>query len=309
MSLKPINKQITINATADKVWQVLLSKETYLQWANIFQEGADYLATDNFIQGSKVIFGDGSGNGMVALVSINEPNHKIQFTYTGEIKDGEESSMGEMDGTTETYTLTQDGDGILLELETSMGNQWFEMMNAAWDKAIVIIKELSENCMTKYDMKIAKRDDAIKDKIIFENIKEEKDLDILVQVYNKENYGDKQKNYIHSLWKNKPNNNKKFIVLQVNGVNIGFVASHFSNIVFNGCYFLSELYINPNFRKHGYASILVNEIKIAAKILGYTFLITQTERDNFPAQKLYSKIGFEIIENPHTDHLTYKINL
>jgi uncharacterized protein YndB with AHSA1/START domain len=144
MTLKPINKQITINATADKVWQVLLSKENYLQWANVFQEGSDYLADDNFIQGSKVIFGDGSGNGMVALVSINEPNHKIQFTYTGEIKDGAVSSMGEMDGTTETYTLTQDGDGVLLVVETSMGDQWFEMMDAAWDKAMVIIKELSE---------------------------------------------------------------------------------------------------------------------------------------------------------------------
>jgi hypothetical protein len=53
MTLKPINKQITINANADKVWQVLLSKETYLQWAKIFQEGSDYIATDNFKQGSK----------------------------------------------------------------------------------------------------------------------------------------------------------------------------------------------------------------------------------------------------------------
>jgi uncharacterized protein YndB with AHSA1/START domain len=144
MSLKPINKQITINATANKVWQVLLTKETYLEWANIFQEGSDYLATDNFVQGSKVIFGDGIGNGMVALVSTNEPNHKIQFTYTGEIKDGVENSMGELDGVTETYTLTQDGDEVLLEVETSMGDQWFEMMDTAWDKAMVIIKELSE---------------------------------------------------------------------------------------------------------------------------------------------------------------------
>jgi hypothetical protein len=144
MSLKPINKQITINATTDKVWLVLLSKETYLEWANVFQEGTDYLDTDNFKQGSKVIFGDGIGNGMVALVTINELNHKIQFTFTGEIKDGVESSMGEMDGATETYTLTQVGDGVLLEVETSMGDQWFEMMDAAWDKAMVIIKDLSE---------------------------------------------------------------------------------------------------------------------------------------------------------------------
>jgi Activator of Hsp90 ATPase homolog 1-like protein len=144
MSLKPINKQITINATADKVWKVLLSKETYLQWASVFQEGSDYLATDNFIQGSKVIFGDGTGNGMVALVSINEINHKIQFTFTGESKDGVEKSMGEFDGMTETYTLTQNGEEILLNVETSMMDEWYDSMDKAWDKAMVIIKELSE---------------------------------------------------------------------------------------------------------------------------------------------------------------------
>jgi hypothetical protein len=144
MTLKPINKQITIIATAEKVWKVLLSKETYLEWAKVFQEGSDYIAEKNFEKGSKVVFGDGAGNGMVALISINEPNHKIQFTFTGEIKDGVESSIGEMDGTTETYTLTQDGDGVLLEVETFMGDQWFEMMDKAWDKAMPTIKELSE---------------------------------------------------------------------------------------------------------------------------------------------------------------------
>jgi carbon monoxide dehydrogenase subunit G len=144
MSLKPINKQITINATADKVWQVLLSKETYLQWAKVFQEGSDYLATDNFAQGSKVIFGAGTGNGMVALVSINDPNHKIQFTFTGEVNEGIEKSMGEFDGMTETYTLTQNGKEVLLNVETSMMDEWYDSMDKAWDQAIVIIKELSE---------------------------------------------------------------------------------------------------------------------------------------------------------------------
>jgi hypothetical protein len=52
--------------------------------------------------------------------------------------------MGEMDGTTETYILTQDGDRLLLKVETSMGDQWFEMIDVAWDKAMVIIKQLSE---------------------------------------------------------------------------------------------------------------------------------------------------------------------
>jgi hypothetical protein len=80
----------------------------------------------------------------VAMVSINEPNHKIQFTFTGEIKDGVESSMGSFYGATETYTLTQNGEGVMLDVETSMTDQWYESMDKAWDQAIVIIKELSE---------------------------------------------------------------------------------------------------------------------------------------------------------------------
>jgi uncharacterized protein YndB with AHSA1/START domain len=144
MTLKPINKQIVINATPDKIWEILLSKETYLQWAKVFVEGSTYEAENNFEKGSKVIFGDGTGNGLVAMVTINEPNHKIQFTYTGEISEGVEKSAGSFDGATETYSLTQNGEGVLLEVETSMGDEWYDSMDKAWDQAIVIIKELSE---------------------------------------------------------------------------------------------------------------------------------------------------------------------
>jgi uncharacterized protein YndB with AHSA1/START domain len=146
MTLKSIYKQITIKATPAKVWEILLSKETYLQWANVFAEGSDYMAENNFELGSKVIFGDGLGNGMATIISINETNHKIQFTFTGEVKDGVESSMGDFDGVTETYTLTQfENDAeVLLIVETSMMEEWYDSMDKAWDKAIVIIKELSE---------------------------------------------------------------------------------------------------------------------------------------------------------------------
>jgi hypothetical protein len=144
MTLKPINKQITIKSTPAKIWNVLLSKETYLQWAKVFMEGSTYDADNNFEKGSKVIFGDGTGNGLVAIVSINEPSHKIQFTYTGEISEGVEKSAGSFDGASETYTLTQNGEEVLLDVETSMGDEWYDSMDKAWDKAILIIKELSE---------------------------------------------------------------------------------------------------------------------------------------------------------------------
>jgi Activator of Hsp90 ATPase homolog 1-like protein len=144
MTLKPINKQITIESTPAKIWNVLLSKETYIQWAKVFMEGTTYDTENNFEKGSKVIFGDGTGNGLVAMVSINEPNHKIQFTYTGEISEGVEKSAGSFDGATETYTLTQNGVEILLNVETSMMDEWYDSMDKAWDQAIVIIKELSE---------------------------------------------------------------------------------------------------------------------------------------------------------------------
>lgn len=144
MTWKPINKQITINATLEKVWQVLLSKRTYLLWAVVFQEGSDYIAEDNFAVGSKVVFTDGGNNGMICKVSINEPNQKIQFTFTGELKNGVETNVDSFAGVTETYTLTQKNDGILLEVETSMADKWYDSMDQAWDKAIVIIKELSE---------------------------------------------------------------------------------------------------------------------------------------------------------------------
>lgn len=144
MTWKPINKQITIKATSAKVWQVLLSREAYVLWATVFQEGSDYIAEDNFAVGSKVVFTDGGNNGMVCKVSINEPNQKIQFTFTGELKDGLETNVDSFAGVIETYTLTQNDDEVLLRVETSMADQWYDSMDQAWDKAIVIVKELSE---------------------------------------------------------------------------------------------------------------------------------------------------------------------
>jgi uncharacterized protein YndB with AHSA1/START domain len=144
MTLKPINKQITIKATPAKIWNVLLSKETYIQWAKVFAEGSNYTAENNFEVGSNVIFGDGNGNGMIVTVIINEPNHKIQFSYSGEIKEGVENSIRELDGVTETYTLTQNGEEVLLKVETLMTEQWYDSMDKAWDQAVIIIKELSE---------------------------------------------------------------------------------------------------------------------------------------------------------------------
>jgi len=46
-----------------------------------------YAKTDNWKEGSKVLFLDGKGQGMVSTVAKNKPNEYMSFKHLGEVKD------------------------------------------------------------------------------------------------------------------------------------------------------------------------------------------------------------------------------
>jgi hypothetical protein len=96
--------QTTINASKEKVWKTLWNNQTYHAWTAIFAEGSS-VKTDNWKEGSKVLFGDGKGNGMVSMVAANRPNEFMSFKHLGVVKDGIEDMDNEWSGATENYTM------------------------------------------------------------------------------------------------------------------------------------------------------------------------------------------------------------
>src|SRR5688572_26468739 len=92
--MEKLNFSIDINAPREKVWKVLWDDSSYRKWTSVFMEGS-CVETDNWKEGSKVLFLDGKGAGMVSKVAVNKPNEYMSFEHLGEVKDGVEDTSSE----------------------------------------------------------------------------------------------------------------------------------------------------------------------------------------------------------------------
>lgn len=92
--MQRINFSISINASKEKVWQVLWDDSTYRQWTSAFFEGS-YAVTDNWKEGTKVLFLSPGGSGMVSTVAANRANEYMSFKHLGEVKEGVEDTTSD----------------------------------------------------------------------------------------------------------------------------------------------------------------------------------------------------------------------
>ena len=141
-----IKKSIEINAPKEEVWKTLIEKERNKKWFAAFSEGTE--AHTDWQVGSKAIFADGSGSGILGVVTENKPNELLAIEYTGMVRGGNEDFESEeakaVKGSKEIYWLKEANGITQLDIESDMGAEYFDMMSASWDQALVIIKDLSE---------------------------------------------------------------------------------------------------------------------------------------------------------------------
>jgi uncharacterized protein YndB with AHSA1/START domain len=146
MEKKTIRKSVEVNAPGADVWAVLLNDNFTRIWYGEFSEGA-YAETD-WQQGSKVVFKDESGSGMVGKVVVNQPEEILSVEYQGLLMAGQEdyesADAQAVKGGRETYRLSDNGGRTLLAIEADMGEAFFDDMSVAWDRALQKIKELAE---------------------------------------------------------------------------------------------------------------------------------------------------------------------
>lgn len=146
MEIKTIRKSIEIDAPRETVWNVMLDDDSYRSWTEPFCPGS-YADTD-WKEGSKVIFSDGAGSGMVGRIVVSRFPEKVSVEYTGVLMNDEEDADSDfaraLRGTHETYILTENGNGTLLSIESDMTADYFDSMSEAWDKALLRIRELAE---------------------------------------------------------------------------------------------------------------------------------------------------------------------
>lgn len=138
--------KIEIDAPREKVWRILWGTETYPEWTMPFSENSQ-VETD-WEEGSKVLFLDGQGNGMVSTIAKKNPPEYMSIKHIGIVKDSKEITEGEevmkWAPAYENYTLKNVSDNTELVVEMDMENEYKEYFVETWPKALSKVKELSE---------------------------------------------------------------------------------------------------------------------------------------------------------------------
>ena len=108
------------------------------------------------------------------------------------------------------------------------------------------------------------------------------------------------------------NDNARFFVALSGGNVAGYIGSH--NIV--GEVYITNIAVNPSFRRQGIGEALVSYLVEISKGEGADFVTLEVRESNEPAQKLYNKKGFcvekkkkSFYENPREDAILMTIDL
>lgn len=139
--------KVTINAPRERVWEVLWGDATYPRWTAPFSEGSR--AETDWKTGSKVLFLDGQGYGMVSMIAENIPNEVMSFRHLGTYNNGKED-MDEArkkgwTGAIEHYILQSiEGGKTLLTIDQDMEAENKAQFFEIWPKALEQLKEICE---------------------------------------------------------------------------------------------------------------------------------------------------------------------
>jgi uncharacterized protein YndB with AHSA1/START domain len=145
MSLRTIEKTVDVAAPPERVWDVLLDDSTYRQWTAAFTPGSS--AETDWQEGSTARFLDPSGSGMLGRIVVSRRPEVLEIEYLGMVSAGQDDTDSEVardyNGGKETYRLTRTPDGTHLAIAADMGEEHYDDMSAAWDRALVEVQELA----------------------------------------------------------------------------------------------------------------------------------------------------------------------
>ena len=141
-----LNYEILINATPEKVWQVLWNAKSYMQWTQYFSPSST-MHSDWTING-RTVFLDASGAGMVSTISQLEKFKLVFFKHLGLIQDGIEDldsdEVKKWKGVLEKYFLEDLNGKTRLRVELETAKDYLEMMDTAFKKGFEQVKQLAE---------------------------------------------------------------------------------------------------------------------------------------------------------------------
>ncbi len=147
MEINRLEFSIDIKAKKSKIWNALWDEASYNDWVSVFLEGS-YAVTDNWKEGSKVLFLDKDQSGIYSTIEKHIPNEIMLFKHIGTVLKGEEQPIDKdtktWSGTTEMYTLTEGAEYKALHVEIDVLDEHLDFMSSTFPKALERVKFLSE---------------------------------------------------------------------------------------------------------------------------------------------------------------------
>jgi GNAT superfamily N-acetyltransferase len=80
--------------------------------------------------------------------------------------------------------------------------------------------------------------------------------------------------------------------LNIRAVGFTLIYPTFSTVSLSEVWLLNDLFVDPHYRRHGIAELLMETAELAAKKVGATRVFLRTAHDNLIAQALYEKRGW-----------------
>ncbi len=142
MEKEQLTFTIDVNASPEKVWEVLWGEKTYNQWTKVFNEGSR--AVTDWSEGSEVLFVGDTGDGMYSKIEKKVVPSEMIILHLGEIKKGERVASDWGNGY-ERYFLEEKNGGTGLRVVLDSVPEFSGYFNDTFPKALALVKALSEN--------------------------------------------------------------------------------------------------------------------------------------------------------------------
>lgn len=149
--MQKLSFSIEIKASKEKVWNTMLDDKTYRQWTEPFSPGSHYIGDWN--KGSKILFlgpgENGKLGGMVSRIKENKLCEFISIEHLGVVQDGKEDTTSDAvkswAGALENYTFKEKNYKTEVLVEIDINDEYKDMFNDMWPKALQKLKEIAEN--------------------------------------------------------------------------------------------------------------------------------------------------------------------
>lgn len=145
--MKTLNFSITINAPVEKVYKTMLALDTYKEWTTPFEPTSYY--EGDWTEGSVIKFLSARGGGMYSEIAENKQNEFVSIRHLGMIDvngaiDIESDAVKAWAPSYENYTFVGKGNETEVKVDLGVPEEWEEMFNESWPKALLKLKEICE---------------------------------------------------------------------------------------------------------------------------------------------------------------------